>query len=64
MCISRCLCTGEQYPAIMSLPYEVHRKIAGILDGAAVHNWRTLMEHLPAFTHIDAIQFATEEQKV
>ena len=48
----------------MSLPYKVHRKLAGILDGAAIHNWRALMEHLPGFTQFDAINFAAEEQKV
>lgn len=48
----------------MSLPYEVHRKLAGILDGAAVHNWRTLIEQLPDYTQNDAMMFATEEQQV
>lgn len=48
----------------MSLPHSVLGRLAGILDGAAVHNWRTLIEHLPEYTQTDARQFATEEQQV
>ena len=55
---------GGQYPAIMSLPYSVLQKLAGILDGAAIHNWRALVQCLPEYTEGDAIVFATEEQKV
>ena len=48
----------------MSLPHSVLCRLAGILDGAAVHNWRTLVEQLPEYTQNDARQFATEEQQV
>ena len=48
----------------MSLPYPVLRKLAGILDGAAIHNWRALVQQIPEYTESDAIMFATEEQKV
>lgn len=46
----------------MSLPHPVLQRLAGIMDGAAVHNWRTLVERLPEYTQTDAILFATEEQ--
>jgi hypothetical protein len=55
--------SGGRYPAIMSLPYPVLQKLAGILDGAAVHNWKTLVEQLPEYTQSDAILFATEQQQ-
>lgn len=58
------LSEGGRHPPIMSLPHSVLSRLAGILDGAAVHNWRTLIEHLPEYTQTDAIQFATEEQQV
>ena len=48
----------------MDLPHPVQRRIAGILDGAAVHNWRALVEQLPEYTQNDTILFATEEQQV
>ena len=48
----------------MDLPNSVVRKLAGILDGAAVYNWRTLVECLPEYTHSDAMLFRTAEQQV
>lgn len=48
----------------MSLPHSVLRKLSGILDGAAVHNWKRLVEQLPEYTQTEAMMFATEEQQV
>lgn len=48
----------------MDLPGSVVHKLAGILDGAAVYNWRTLVERLPEYTHNDAMMFHTEQQQV
>lgn len=57
-------CAGGRYPAIMNLPHSVLSRLAGILDGAAVHNWRALVDQLPEYSQNDARQFATEEQQV
>ena len=48
----------------MNLPHSVLSRLAGILDGAAVHNWRALVDQLPDYSQNDARQFATEEQQV
>lgn len=54
----------SSYPEILSLPHSVLRKVAGILDGSAVHNWRALVAAITEYTDNDARQFATEEQQV
>ena len=48
----------------MDLPHSVQRRLAGILDGSAVHNWKALVAAVSEYTDVDARQFSTEEQQV